>query len=196
MRGAMAEFGGQKQIGEHAGKGGLSKQAPAYPNGMTKRQWEFAQNCIDGMSLSDAYRAAYSTEGMNAKTIHVQASKQFKHPKVLLTINQHVHEVGKNLYITTESLTARAMEAYEMAKKQSNPGQMLNAVAVMSRLHGMNKDRKEVRIEDARVPKGKQVEMMREVSKLAQSLGFELVIQETQAPDIIDVTPTSESKDE
>lgn len=163
-----------------------NKQAQVYPNGLTKRQWEFVSHVIDGENQSEAYRLSHNAENMNNNSIAVAASKLMKHHKVLLTLNQHLDEVGKHLHITTASLTARAMEAYEIAKSQRNPGQMVNAVGQMARLHGMNKDRKEVRIEDARVPKGKQAELMHEVLKLAQSLGLSIVSQPTE---MIDITP-------
>lgn len=176
-----------------ASKGGLSKQATVYPNGLTKKQWEFVNHCIEGMSQSDAYREAYDTNGMNPQTVHSNASKLMKNTKILLTISQHLDEVGKHLHITTASLTARAMEAYEIAKQQRNPGQMVNAVGQMARLHGMNKDRKEVRIEDARVPKGKQAELVGEVLKLAKQLGFSMLPAE---PDMIDITPEGTRTDD
>ena len=55
---------------------------------LTKRQSEYAQLVSDGANQSDAYRAAYNTSGMLAKTVWEDASRLRKHPKVVARIDQ------------------------------------------------------------------------------------------------------------
>ena len=69
---------------------------------LTKRQSEYAQLVSDGANQSDAYRAAYNTSGMLAKTVWEDASRLRKHPKVVARIDQLQEEkeaVRRMLYV-------------------------------------------------------------------------------------------------
>ncbi len=54
---------------------------------LTARQEKFAQGLSDGLTNSEAYRQAYSTEAMKPSTIHVEACKLAKNPKVSRRVN-------------------------------------------------------------------------------------------------------------
>jgi hypothetical protein len=55
---------------------------------LTKRQSEYAQLASEGANQSYAYRAAYNTSGMQAKTVWEDASRLRKNPKVVARIDQ------------------------------------------------------------------------------------------------------------
>lgn len=55
---------------------------------LTKKQEEFAQNIVKGMSKIDAYKSAYTTQKMSNSAISVEASRLLKNPKVSLRIEQ------------------------------------------------------------------------------------------------------------
>lgn len=177
---------GKMFLPAEAAKGNARKQAPIYPNGMTERQFKFCQGMLEGMSQSDAYRAAFDCAEWDQKSVHVAASKLRKNAKVALTLSQAVHEAGKLIVVTTESLTHQAREAFEIARQNKQPGAMIASTHLMAKLHGLIIDRSEKRIDDRRMDKGRMTEIKAEAMKLAQDLGFQLVLPNET---IIDVTP-------
>lgn len=56
-------------------------------HGLTPKQENFARNVADGMSLSDAYRAAYDAENMSNEAIHTNAHKLGQHAQVAIRVN-------------------------------------------------------------------------------------------------------------
>lgn len=56
-------------------------------HGLTPKQENFARNVADGMSLSDAYRAAYDAENMSNEAIHTNAYKLGQHAQVATRVN-------------------------------------------------------------------------------------------------------------
>ncbi|AUR90590.1 terminase small subunit, partial [Vibrio phage 1.148.O._10N.286.54.A10] len=55
---------------------------------LTPKQEAFAQKYYECSDASKAYRHAYDCENMTANSIHVNASKQLKHAKVALRIEE------------------------------------------------------------------------------------------------------------
>ena len=50
--------------------------------GLTAKQDAFAQGVANGKTLSEAYRASYSAEGMKDSSVWTEASKLMDNPKV------------------------------------------------------------------------------------------------------------------
>lgn len=77
---------------------------------LTKKQEEFVQNVIKGMSQREAYRAVYGCKGWKPESIDTQASKLLKTPKVYsryrAIYDQVVAQSAKNTIITAEKILA------------------------------------------------------------------------------------------
>lgn len=65
--------------------------------GLTPKQENFARNVAEGMSLSNAYRAAYDAENMSSEAVNVEASRLRDHPAVSLRVDELVEERVREL---------------------------------------------------------------------------------------------------
>jgi hypothetical protein len=63
------------------------------PSGITTKMDLFARHVAEGLSLANAYRAAFSTAKMKAKTIRDDASRLARHPGVRAAIEAHRAEI-------------------------------------------------------------------------------------------------------
>jgi hypothetical protein len=57
------------------------------PVKLTAKQWKFCEGVLVGLSLSDAYRAAYDAQNMSAPAIHCEASRLRNDPRVALWLD-------------------------------------------------------------------------------------------------------------
>lgn len=55
---------------------------------MTPKQRRFAQEIVAGANPSNAYRVAYESSGMTAKSVSSEASKLLQHPEIARTIRE------------------------------------------------------------------------------------------------------------
>lgn len=62
---------------------------------LTKKQEEFVQNILNGMSNIDAYKGAYSCKNMSDNAISVEASRLLQNPKVSLRFEELRSEMVK-----------------------------------------------------------------------------------------------------
>lgn len=152
----------------------MHRQAPIGPHNMTLKQTEFVKGLLSGMNQSDAYRAAYDTSNMLDKSIHIEACKLMKHPKVRQALYEARHEAGRLLKITAETLTDMAVETYETAFEAGNAGQMTGAIAILAKINGLIVDRSERKIETVGDRKDRK-EMVAELRKLTSALGISIV---------------------
>lgn len=60
---------------------------------LTHKQEEFAQGVANGLTQSDAYRAAYDAENMTDKQVHEESCKLAAHPKVSQRIDDLREEI-------------------------------------------------------------------------------------------------------
>lgn len=151
----------------------MYRQAPIGPNGMTLRQTKFVQALLDGMNQSDAYRAAYDTEGMQNPTISQEASKLMKNPKVQTTLMQARHEAGRLLNITVETLNDMAIETFNVALNQGKASDMNASINTLAKLNGLMVERSERKVETFKRGDTKALEA--EVRRLCSSLGIKLL---------------------
>lgn len=87
-------------VGRATGASGKTRQRSAKrPSGLTDKQEAFCEGVVQGLSLSDAYRAAYDHAGMAAHTV-----------------NREAHRLMTNHQITTrcESLHAQQQQMQRM----------------------------------------------------------------------------------
>ena len=63
---------------------------PGINDGLTVRQEAFAQSVASGSTLSDAYRAAYTTDNMKPSTLWTEASATMRLPKITRRVEELV----------------------------------------------------------------------------------------------------------
>ena len=60
--------------------------------GLTDKQEAFAMLVFEGVNFSDAYREAYDASNMSAASIHIEACRLVKHPKVAHRIDTLIRD--------------------------------------------------------------------------------------------------------
>ena len=94
------------------------------PN-LTDKQMRFVKGILDGMTASDAYRSAYSTENMSDEALWVEASRLRANPKVSLWLDaaktMHLHS-GKT------TLEGHLAELDRLKRRAEDTGQMSAAI--------------------------------------------------------------------
>lgn len=112
---------------------------------MTDKQMEFCRQVIAGRSLSDAYRHAYDADGMSPESVHVEASRLFRHPEVTLTIEQGRAELMADAKWTRARTIDRLLDINDRAYAdlldgdRSAMGPFLQSLDRLARLHGIDK---------------------------------------------------------
>lgn len=112
---------------------------------MTDKQMEFCRQVIAGSSLSDAYRHAYDADGMSPESVHVEASRLFRHPEVTLTIEQGRAELMADAKWTRARTIDRLRDINDRAYAdlldgdRSAMGPFLQSLDRLARLHGIDK---------------------------------------------------------
>ncbi len=109
------------------------------PSGITAKMDAFAQHVAEGMSLADAYRQAFNTANMKAKTIRDDASRLAQHSGVRAAIEAHRAEiVARNSMLALERSDRiwerlwALIEGYEVP-----PAVKVKALDLAARLCGM-----------------------------------------------------------
>lgn len=112
---------------------------------MTDKQMEFCRQVVAGRSLSDAYRHAYDADGMSPESVHVEASRLFRHPEVTLTIEQGRAELMADAKWTRARTIDRLRDINDRAYAdlldgdRSAMGPFLQSLDRLARLHGIDK---------------------------------------------------------
>ncbi len=142
---------------------------------LTARQERFAQGLSDGLTNSEAYRQAYSTDAMKPSTVHVEACKLAKNPKVaqrvhhLLTAKQAKQAEQHSMFALKNS--DRVWSNVWRLAEGSNipPAVQQSAVALAAKMAGMLTD--QVKIEnvsgDSTTIEKELIERLQRLSKTA-----------------------------
>lgn len=129
------------------------KRGPSWEtNGdLTDQQAAFAKAAAEGLSLTDAYRRAYSTDTMKPTTIWACASKLANQAKVAARIEAYraenrsrtLHDAGKAKDFALARLEHEATNA-------EVPAARIRAVELIMRHHGLLSERAETNTTDGR----------------------------------------------
>lgn len=112
---------------------------------MTDKQMEFCRQVVAGNTLSGAYRQAYDADGMSPESVHVEASRLFRHPEVTLTIEQGRAELMADAKWTRARTIDRLRDINDRAYAdlldgdRSAMGPFLQSLDRLSKLHGIDK---------------------------------------------------------
>lgn len=103
---------------------------------LTAHQEKFAQALADGMTQSDAYRAAYDCTKTQANSIHVNASKVAAIPKVALRV------ASLKSALATKALWTREKSVLGLAGiadgGDAKAAEIIAAIKELNSMHGFN----------------------------------------------------------
>ena len=141
---------------------------------LTAKQERFVEELLSGKTQVDAYRAAYDTSRMSENAQYREASLLCRHPKITPRLNLAAEASREKLKISAELLTEMSLEAYQVAKTQSNASHMTSAIMALAKINGTIIERSERRIEQA-VPSGDRDALLAELGRLTSALGIKIV---------------------
>jgi hypothetical protein len=105
---------------------------------LTPKQEKFAQCIADGMTQSDAYRAAFDAGNMKDSSIHVNASKLSSDAKVAQRVASIREGLAAKSLWTREMSVKALITAYKVAQAQNNASGMTGSVKELNAMHGYN----------------------------------------------------------
>lgn len=121
------------------------RSAPDPETGLTDKQTKFCDGVDAGMSLSDAYRAAYDTSGMSQKTIHECACRLFADRKVAARMEQISREKEAQRRMLTASDAAAAVEVFrQMMATAKTEAVRVRAAELLAKAAGIFTDKVEI----------------------------------------------------
>jgi phage terminase small subunit len=112
---------------------------------LTPKQEAFAQAVVVGMSISDAYRAAYKAGKMSSAAVNVEASRLMANPTVALRVQELRKPVVEAAQYGLAEAMAEAAEAMELSRETRQSGAFVAAVSLRAKLSGLMIDKKEIR---------------------------------------------------
>lgn len=135
--------------------------------GLTEKQEAFARHLSEGMTNSEAYRAAYQAEGMAAATVHSEACKQAQHPKVRTRVDALLAErKAKQGMLSVKQEDRVWQNVWRLAEGVNvPPAVQQSALALAAKMAGMLTDRVEVKSETAD-SKSIEAELLQRLQKL------------------------------
>lgn len=139
----LALVTGKDDSGETTGT--RQRSAPDPETGLTDKQTKFCDGVDAGLSLSDAYRAAYDAAGMSPKTIHEAACRLFADSKVTARLMQISREKEAQRRMLTASDAAAAVETFRiMMATAKTEAVRVRAAELLAKAAGLFIDKVEV----------------------------------------------------
>lgn len=95
---------------------------------LTIKEESFCQAYLKKGNKSEAYRLSYSTKNMKPESIHVEAQKIYKRPKVTLRIKQLQDEIAERNKMTLDKVVAGIAEiaTFDIAELYDEKGTLKN----------------------------------------------------------------------
>lgn len=127
------------------GRGPTHRSAPDPITGLTEKQTKFAEGVSSGMSLSDAYRAAYVTDNMTPKQVWEEASALAAHPKVSHRLEQIALEKERQRRMLAPADAAAALEVLRrMMERADSDATKVRAAELLAKAAGVFTDKVEI----------------------------------------------------
>jgi len=106
---------------------------------LTAKQEAFCQAIADGMTQTDAYRAAFDvSQSTKPETIHKRASELMQNGEVTGRVSS-LKQVLETKAIWTREMSVKALvSAYKVAQEKKNSNGMTGAVKELNAMHGYN----------------------------------------------------------
>lgn len=105
---------------------------------LTWKQEKFCQCVADGMTQSDAYRAAYNTARMKPESVYVNASKLMADAKIAQRLGELRKKLASKALWTREMSVKALVDAYKVARDGRQSAAMTGAVKELNAMHGYN----------------------------------------------------------
>jgi phage terminase small subunit len=134
------------------GKGKSRSGNKATPSALTEKQERFAQCLAEGMTNTEAYRAAYDTSKMQSGTVHNEASRLAQHhPGITARLNELLAEKrAKNSMLSEKQADRVWRNVWRLAEGDNvPPAVQQSALALAAKMAGMLTDKLEVKQETA-----------------------------------------------
>lgn len=111
------------------------------PSGITAKMDAFARHVADGFSLADAYRSAFNTANMKARTVSNDASRLARHHGVRAAIEAYRAEIeAQNRMLSLEKADRIWERLWELIEGDGVPPSVkVRALELSARLAGMFK---------------------------------------------------------
>jgi len=106
------------------------------PGKLTTKQEKFAQEWFATGNKSEAYRRAYDSENMTAKTISERASRLSSECKIRTRYADLMEECHERTATTVDRLDTMLLDAYQVAKEAATPSAMVSAAMALMKLYG------------------------------------------------------------
>lgn len=121
------------------------RSAPDIETGLTAKQEQFVTGIEQGLSMSDAYRAAYDTSSMSQKVVWQEASKLMANRKVTDRLKQISDEKAQQLRMLASSDAAAAVEVFRrMMLSADTDASKIRAAELLAKAAGVFTDKVEV----------------------------------------------------
>lgn len=112
---------------------------------MTEKQLAFAEGVASGMTLSDAYRAAYDTSQSTDKTVWENACRLVRHHKVKTRLEQIAREREEARRMLASSDAAAALETLRrMMERADSDATKVRAAELLAKAAGVFTDKVEI----------------------------------------------------
>ena len=113
--------------------------------GLTDKQETFALAVFEGNNFSDAYRAAYDTQNMNAASIHREAHALTVNPKVTARIDGLFHDKEKEQRMLRLSRSEKVISKLEQVALRDGEadGTQVRALELLGKTMGLFIDKVE-----------------------------------------------------
>lgn len=112
---------------------------------MTEKQLAFAEGVASGMTLSDAYRAAYDTSQSTDKTVWENACRLVRHHKVKARLEQIAREREEARRMLASSDAAAALETLRrMMERADSDATKVRAAELLAKAAGVFTDKVEI----------------------------------------------------
>jgi hypothetical protein len=111
---------------------------------LTIKQERFCQAYIETGNASEAYRRVYGTAKMKSETMNRNAKAMTDNSKIATRVRELAEKAVKRHEITVESLTERAIQAFNLAISKEQSAGAVSALSFLGKLHGVLIERKEV----------------------------------------------------
>ncbi len=129
------------------------RRGPAWESegGLTEAQAAFARGAAEGLSLTDAYRRAYSTEAMKPSTIWKNASTLASNGKVAARIEMiRAENRSKSLHDAGRAKDFALARLEHEATNAEVPAARIRAVELIMKHHGLLSEKTEANTMDGR----------------------------------------------
>lgn len=107
---------------------------------LTGKQEKFCQKVAEGLSYSDAYRAAYDAKKMKAETVHKRASELLENGEVTGRISELQKKTQKRHEETVDDILNELDEARKLALEMGQASAAVSASMNKAKLLGLDVD--------------------------------------------------------